>query len=249
MQITPIQKLICGLLGTANVKLMNSETQSELLNQASNLFNNLQFLINTFSNEKETNEATSGQALTVACSGWDIHPWNMRLDKSRMVFSAKLNRQPTRVPGYCNNLIGEKFLLNPNIINKNKQTKAEIKKIFEDRHNGRFLHYLDLVVNWGWNQDTNTSPKHIMSPLMTILSNFYPLQDYCAENHPELDQKKCALIYGWYRKYHEYDDIAKNRPADFKIPDYVNVKEYVQPEEEKNEFEEYLDFRNRFEDL
>lgn len=40
------------------------------------------------------------------------------------------------------------------------------------------------------------------------------------------DRKKCALIYGWYRKYHEYDEIAKNRPADFKIPDYVEVKEY-----------------------
>jgi hypothetical protein len=64
-----------------------------------------------------------------------------------------------------------------------------------------------------------------------------------------MDKSKCAQVYAFYRKYHEYDEIAKNRPADWKVPDYVNLREFEEPEEEKNEFEEYLDFRSRFEDL
>jgi hypothetical protein len=63
-----------------------------------------------FSNNKESNEALSGQALTVGCTGWDIYPMSTKLDKSKIVFSAKLNKKPMQSEGYCNNMLGEKFL-------------------------------------------------------------------------------------------------------------------------------------------
>lgn len=216
---------------------MSPETSNAINDNVSGIFDQLKSIFDKYSNDKKSNEAPEGQALTLACSGWDIHPFNMQFGKQKIIFSAKLNKAPTTVPGYCNNLLGEKYLMNPYLINANKANKHELSEIIKERHSGRFMHYLDLVIGWGWKVDENTSPNHLKSPLMAILSNYYPLKDYCETNHPELDSKKCALIYAWYRKYHEYDNIAKNRPADFKIPDYIKVREYSELPEEKNEFD------------
>lgn len=63
-------------------------------------------------------------------------------------------------------MMGERYLLDPEIINQSRINKEELKNIFEQRYMSRFVHYLDLIIGWGWIVDENTSPKHLLSPMI-----------------------------------------------------------------------------------
>lgn len=80
---------------------------------------------------------------------------------------------------------------------------------------------MDLVLNHGWLVAEETSPSHLLSVVVSLLSNHNAYHDYCKTKHADMDPQKCALIYGFFRKYDEYDNISINRGPDFKIPDYI----------------------------
>lgn len=60
-----------------------------------------------------------------------------------------------------------------------------------------------------------------MSPFMYQLSSHYELQDHCKINHPEIDAVRCAITYGYVRKYEEYDNIQRHRSPTREIPEYL----------------------------
>ena len=71
-----------------------------------------------FTNEQESNKGKQGTALNVACSGWDIHPWDVRFEKQRLVVSAKLNKEPIIAEDYCGKPLGELYNSDPRNIEK-----------------------------------------------------------------------------------------------------------------------------------
>jgi hypothetical protein len=179
--------------------------------------------------------------LNVACSGWDIHPWNVQFDKARIIVTAKLNRNPVQKKGYCNSLVGEKFLLNPYKYRQNDLVRREADWMMKHRVHKNFIHYYSLIGSDGWIADQYTSPKHMMSALFNQVSNYHELKKFCADVHPDKDVSKCAIVYGWLRKYHEYDEIAKHRSADYQTPEWVTKIEFLEEKKEMNEFDKYID--------
>ena len=68
------------------------------------------------------------------------------------------------------------------------------------------------------------------------MSSHFFLQDHCKEVHPHVNAEKCAFVYGWFKKYQEYDQIVANREviterASFKLKDR-RPSSYVPPVEE-----------------
>ena len=73
---------------------------------------------------------------------------------------------------------------------------------------------------------------HLLSPLLFHTSSHYFLQDHCKEKHPTLDPARCAITYGFIRKYEEYDNIRNYRTLDRQVPEYLREKEEVEEEDE-----------------
>jgi len=89
----------------------------------------------------------------------------------------------------------------------------------------RFYYLLDVIEDKGWIDSDDTSPHHILSPLMYQLSSHHALQDHCKESHPEINPVKCAITYGYVRKYEEYDKIQQQRAPDREQPEYLKPVE------------------------
>jgi hypothetical protein len=112
-----------------------------------------------------------------------------------------------------------------------KQFQEGLNETLKDKEKTRFYYLLDVIADKGWIDSDDTSPKHILSPLMYQLSSHYALQDHCKESHPEIDAVKCAITYGYIRKYEEYDEIQKYRAPDREQPIHLRpVVEVIDPE-------------------
>lgn len=75
IKITKIQKLTCGLLTGVNARMKEYTPWTK--NGSDFFFESLKELKNRFDNEEE--QMKQDQALNVACSGWDIHPWQFKV--------------------------------------------------------------------------------------------------------------------------------------------------------------------------
>jgi hypothetical protein len=111
---------------------------------------------------------------------------------------------------------GELYLSDPKAI-KDSQFHAEsLNATLEAKNDSRYFWQLDLMnggmqEDYEWIDSQDTSPKHMLSPLMFQLSSHFFLQDFCKDHHPDFSAEKCAFAYGYFRKYQEYDMIEKGR--------------------------------------
>ena len=120
-----------------------------------------------------------------------------------------MNRDPLYKDDYCNKKDGELYL------NDARQLLADdwahdylLEELKATNEHGRFWPFRNLLEDNGWLTNENTSPKHFLSPLLFQLSSHFTLRDFCFENHPDVDLEKCAHIYAFFRRYHEYDQIV-----------------------------------------
>jgi len=123
---------------------------------------------------------------------------------------------------YCGKALGEMLNSDPRII---KERTEGLNDTLKFKNEQRYYYLLDLIEEQGWIDSEGTSPHHLLSPLMFHLSSHMAFQDHCKEHHPNINPVKCALTYAYQRKYQEYDEIMKNRPADREVPLYLQSME------------------------
>jgi len=199
-----MQRLACTLIDQGNKKIRKN------MDIIGSYFEKFVDAMNSwfaqFSNTPEANNGNLGHAINVACSGWDIHPWRARLDNDRIVVSAQLNREPLYQSDYCNRKDGELYLNDARELLAHEWAREYLsEEVAYTGEHGRFWPLRNLIDDNGWLQSADTSPKHFLSPLMFQLSSHFHLRDFCWENYPNSDPEKCAFIFGFFRKYREYD--------------------------------------------
>ena len=47
----------------------------------------------------------------------------------------------------------------------------------------------------------------LVSPFLHFLSSHYPYQELCKNEHPDVDPKRCAHVYTYFKRHDDYDRI------------------------------------------
>ena len=157
------------------------------------------------------------------------------MEKTRFVISAKLKARTYRDEWYCGSYLGELYKSVPNKMMDHPDTRAEIEEQLERWNHTRYFHLFPLISEYDFFDVTNTSPIHVLPILFGMVSNHFPLRDWCRNNYPYMDEVICAFVMGYLRKYEEYDKIMIERGPDYKHPKWYTAWE-----------PEHIDTRNPF---
>lgn len=65
----------------------------------------------------------------------------------------------------------------------------------------------------------------VVSPVVHLLSSFFPLRDWCQVNHKTWNSDRCAIFYSFLHDHLAFDDYGESRngsQADCKVQVYYN---------------------------
>lgn len=165
----------------------------------------------------------------LSCSGFDIYGPRYKIEDNTMSMSIELDHDPVHKltdKYFCDDIEGEGWLVSPYWM-KEKLSESwwnEIEqKVLRSKHN-LFFHYLTEPINNRWLDWQNRSMKHIASPILTIFSSHFYIQEFCKEHFKSMDPGRCAFVLGFLKAHNLYDRNLFGRDYK-KIPKKFSSKE------------------------
>ena len=148
-----------------------------------------------WANDIETLSHNSSTPFNARCAGWDTEPWGLKFEKNRIVMSAKVKPFANYTYNYCNGHASEKYKSDPRAMMNFTRTRDELMEQLDRWNHSRFYWLYDVISEYDWMDVNGTSPSHLLSVFVHLISSHYPYRDFCKHLLNDYDESKCAFIF------------------------------------------------------
>jgi len=99
-------------------------------------------------------------------------------------------------------------MLSPYMINREEHERKRIEENLKAVNDDKYFHHLgEIFTDKWWARRALHHEMHGVSALMHWMSTYYPFKDYCKQNHPDSDPSRCAYVYMFAKKHHDFDRV------------------------------------------
>lgn len=97
---------------------------------------------------------------------------------------------------------------NPYMINREDHERKRIEESLKEVNEDKYFHHLaEINTEKWWARRALHHEMHVVSPLMHWVSTFYAFKDQCKRDHPDIDPSRCANVYTFAKKHHDFDRV------------------------------------------
>ena len=204
--------LLCGLKGAANQAQANKQNHEAVGQFIESAFAYFVFLFQGYKQFKYDNSHSFG----LSCAGLDILGPRIKFEGGKVVVDIKIDKEPVHKlesSSFCDDLKGEGWLVHPQYLKESLPPSwwAEVEqRVMRVQGDARY-HYLSDPLLKKWLDWGNKSFKHVVSPIISMLSNHYYLVDFCKSQWPNRDPSRCAVTLDYYKAHNFYDRQLEER--------------------------------------
>lgn len=204
-----LQKLLCSVTTLANnglrseeINPFNKTNKENVIDTTNEFMVKLVEFINGFGNF--TSEPTESFGLN--CLGLDILAPRTSISDNRILMEVKMSKKVNPNFEYCDSPFGEQFMANPFWIRAHRLDFMNHLNDMIDQQNFFSIpvSYVHLTIN-NWFDQSNTSRKHLISPLLHWFTSHYYLRSFCLDHLPHTDPSICATQLGFLKNHQFYD--------------------------------------------
>lgn len=137
------------------------------------------------------------------CAGLEFEAPQLRFERTRVVLSYKMNKNPTNIDAYCYDSGGSMKGLHPAMIDEPPKRLLDVKQSL-------WTHFEVLPESW-W----QFLYQKRLSVVLNALIYHVPFEQLCRVEHPDLNTLKCALMYSTNSIHYEVDSFTSMKPGLF----------------------------------